>query len=226
MHVLDAIKSRKSVRQFNDTPIEEEIIREILETAKWAPSGGNLQPWKVHVLTGKVLSDFVAGINTKLMSGQMETMEYNIYPSELTEPYRTRRRDLGQDLYDLIGVPREDKVGKLKQLAKNFSFFDAPVGLFFVIDRQMEIGQYVDLGMFMQNIMLLARQKGLHTCPQEAWAQWPRSIAEQLNLPDNEMVFCGMSMGHMDEAAIINKLQSKREDFEGFATLHGFSKEE
>lgn len=226
MHIIDAIKSRKSVRQFVGTPIEEDTIREILETAKWAPSGGNLQPWKVHVLTGDTLAGFVSKINAKLMSGQMEEMEYNIYPPELTEPYRTRRRDLGQDLYELIGVPREDKVGKLKQLAKNFSFFGAPVGLFFVIDRQMEIGQFADLGMFMQNVMVLAREKGLHTCPQEAWAQWPKAIAEQLSLPENEMVFCGMSMGHMDESAVINTLQSKREDFDGFATLHGFSKEE
>ena len=222
MHVTDAIKSRKSVRQFTDIPVEEETLREILELAKWSPSGGNLQPWKVHVLAGANLSGFVADINNKLISGQMEDAEYDIYPPELTEPYRTRRRVVGQDLYDLIGVSREDTAGKMKQLAKNFSFFGAPIGMFFVIDRQMEIGQYVDLGMFMQNIMLLARERGLHTCPQEAWARWPKSIAQHLKLPDNEMVFCGMALGYMDEDAVINSLQSKREEFDEFAALHGF----
>ncbi len=222
MKITDAIKSRKSVRQFTNQTVSETIIRDLLETAKWSPSGGNLQPWKVHVLVGEALSSFTSDVQKKLLAGKMEDPEYDIYPPELTEPYRTRRRILGQDLYDLLGVPKEDTVGKMKQLAKNFEFFGAPVGLFFVMDRQMEIGQYVDLGMFMQSITLLAREKGLHTCPQEAWSRWPKTIGQFLDLPENEMIFCGMALGHMDEEAVINKLQSKREEFDEFVTLHGF----
>lgn len=222
MKVTDAIKSRKSVRQFTDQPVSEDVVREILDISRWAPSGGNLQPWKVHVLTGDPLNAFVSDVDDKLMSGKMEDPEYEVYPPKLTEPYRTRRRVIGQNLYDLIGVAREDKMGKLQQLAKNYQFFGAPVGLFFVIDRQMEIGQYVDLGIFLQSIMLKAREKGLHTCAQEAWSSWPQTISQHLSLPENEMIFCGMALGYEDETAIINKLQSEREEVTEFATLSGF----
>ncbi|GLQ06749.1 nitroreductase [Sneathiella chinensis] len=222
MKVTEAIKSRKSVRQFSDRPVSEQDLRDILETAKWAPSGGNLQPWKVQVLAGAPLQALVDDVRQKLMSNVQEEPEYHVYPPELTEPYRTRRRVVGQQLYELIGVPREDTPGKLRQLAKNFEFFGAPVGLFFVIDRQMEIGQFADMGMFMQNIMLLAREKGLHTCPQEAWARWPQTLIKHLDLPDNEMAFCGMALGYEDESAIINTLQSEREDFGTFITMNGF----
>ncbi len=223
MQVEEAIRSRKSVRQFSSKPVDGQTVRDILEIAKWAASGGNLQPWKVKVLTGVPLSDLVQKVQGKLATGQMESPEYNVYPPELKDPYRTRRRVVGQALYDLIGVPREDTPGKFRQLAKNFEFFGAPVGLFFVMDRQMEIGQYVDLGIFMQNIMLMARDKGLHTCPQEAWAQWPKTTAEFLKVPDDEMVFCGMALGYMDEEAIINNLKSERADLEEFVEFQGFS---
>ncbi len=222
MQLEEAIRSRKSVRQFLDKPVPQEVVREILETSKWAPSGGNLQPWTVHVLAGSELKAFVAEIHSGLMSGRDEAPEYHVYPPELKDPYKTRRRIVGQALYDLIGVPREDKVGKLKQLAKNFEFFGAPVGLFFVMDRQMEIGQYADLGMFMQNIMLMARDKGLHTCPQEAWARWPETTSRFLNIGAHEMMFCGMALGYMDDKALINDLQSERAALDEFVTWRGF----
>ncbi|MEX1035794.1 MAG: nitroreductase [Sneathiella sp.] len=222
MKVSDAIKSRMTVRQFLDKPVPEATIREILEIAKRAPSGGNLQPWTVHVLTGEPLNALVRDVEEKQNSGMTEEPEYNVYPPELIEPYRTRRRVVGQALYDLIGVPRSDTPGKLKQLARNYRFFDAPVGLFFVLHRQMEIGQYADVGMFMQNIMLLAREYGLDTCPQEAWARWPQTLKAHLSLGDDEILFCGMALGYKDEAAVINELVSEREAFENFVTLHGF----
>jgi len=220
--VNEAIRSRKAVRQFTDQKIPEQTVRDILETAKWAPSGGNLQPWNVHVLSGDVLAELVEEVRSKLTAQVSEVQDYNIYPPDLKDPYRTRRRDLGQALYDLIEVPRDDTPGKLRQLARNFEFFGAPVGLFFVMDRQMEIGQYVDLGMFMQNIMLLAREKGLHSCPQEAWAHWPQTVSKSLGISDDEMAFCGMALGMMDEDAVINRLQSGRADLDEFVTFRGF----
>ena len=223
MQVNEAIRSRKSVRQFSSKTVDENTVRDILNVAKWAASGGNLQPWKIKVLTGAPLNDLVQKVQGNLASAQMETPEYNVYPPELKDPYKTRRRVVGQALYDLIGVPREDTAGKYRQLAKNFEFFGAPVGLFFVMDRQMEIGQYVDLGILMQNIMLMARDKGLHTCPQEAWAQWPKTTAAFLNVPEDEMVFCGMALGYMDEDALINNLQSERADLDEFVEFQGFA---
>jgi len=222
VELKEAIRSRKSVRQFKDTQVSQNIIEDILENAKWAASGGNLQPWQVHILSGDALTELKNEVQQKMLSGQMETPEYNVYPPELKDPYRTRRRVVGQALYDLIGVPREDKAGKLKQLAKNFEFFGAPVGLFFVMDRQMEIGQFVDLGIFMQNIMLMARDHGLHTCPQEAWAQWPQTTSRFLGASEDEMVFCGMALGEADENTIINELQSERAELDEFVTFRGF----
>lgn len=222
MNVSEAIKSRVTIRQFLDKPVPLETIREILEIAKRAPSGGNLQPWNVHVITGEPLKALIRDVEAKLMKGETETPEYNIYPPELVDPYRTRRRVVGEALYELIGVPRSDKPGKLRQLARNFRFFDAPVGLFFVLHRQMEIGQYADVGMFMQNIMLLARGYGLDTCAQEAWARWPDTLRRHLALKDHEKLFCGMALGYRDPDAVINHLVTEREAFENFVTLHGF----
>ncbi len=210
-----------TVRQFLDKPVPVETVREIIEISKRAPSGGNLQPWTVHVVMGDALTALVKDVTDKLAKGVRETPEYNVYPPELVDPYRTRRRIVGQQLYDLIGVPREDTPGKLKQLARNFRFFDAPVGIFFVLHRQMEVGQYADVGMFMENIMLLAREYGLDTCPQEAWARWPQTLKEHLSLTDDEILFCGMALGYRDEAAVINELVSEREEFDNFVTLHG-----
>ncbi len=222
MKVSDALLSRKTVRQFSDKPVSEETVRDLLEISKRAPSGGNLQPWTVHVLSGEPLEALVADVREKLHGGVQETPEYNVYPPDLKDPYRTRRRVVGQQLYDLIGVPREDTPGKLRQLAGNIEFFGAPVGMFFVLDRQMEIGQYADVGMFMQSIMLLAREKGLHTCPQEAWTRWPETVSKHLELKSHEMMFCGMAIGYEDESAVINKLASERADFDDFVTLKGF----
>lgn len=222
MKVSEAIMSRKTVRQFTDQPVSEALVRELIETSKRAPSGGNLQPWTVHVLTGEPLAKLVEEVNTKLLTGDVEDPEYHVYPPDLKDPYRTRRRIVGQQLYELIGVPREDTPGKLKQLARNFRFFDAPVGMFFILDRQMEVGQYADVGMFMQNIMLLAREKGLHTCPQEAWARWPKTVSQFLGLAEHEILFCGLALGYEDESAVINKLHSERAAFDEFVTMRGF----
>jgi nitroreductase len=206
MLVSAAIDSRISCREFLGTPVPKQVVVEILETAKRAPSGGNLQPWRVDVLTGAPLAEFLAGIRAK----------------QRTHPYRSRRFKCGEDLYGLLGIPRENKPARLANFARNYELFGAPVALFFSIDRRMGQDQWADVGMFMQNIMLLARERGLHTCAQEAWAIWHKSVAEFLQLPADHMLFCGMALGHMDERAPANKLRTERAQLAEFATLRGF----
>ena len=153
---------------------------------------------------------------------QGEEPEYHVYPPGLKEPYRSRRFKCGEDLYATIGIPRENKPARLMQLAKNFDFFGAPVALFFAIDREMQQGQWADLGMFLQSIMLLAREHGLHTCPQEAWARWPQTIGSFLEIPPELMLFCGMGLGRMDESHPINSLRTDRAPVEEFVQMRGF----
>ncbi|HUN26608.1 MAG TPA: nitroreductase [Steroidobacteraceae bacterium] len=223
MNVTEAVDSRMSCRAFLDTPIPEATVREVLDVARRAPSGGNLQPWIVHALTGQPLQALIERVRAKALDQPLgEGTEYNIYPPNLKEPYRSRRFKCGEDLYALIGIPREERERRLRQYAKNFEFFGAPVGLFFVIDRGMGQDQWADLGMFMQSIMLLAREHGLHTCPQESWAGWHKTIGEFLGLPPELMLFCGMALGFRDESAPINRLRTDRASIEEFASFHGF----
>jgi nitroreductase len=220
MSVSDAIRSRMSCRAFLSTPVPVDTVRRILQAAKQAPSGGNLQPWHVYVVCGESLARFRRIIQAKLMDQPMgEGAEFNVYPPNLKEPYRSRRFKCGEDLYATIGVPREDKTRRLRQFARNYDFFGAPLAMFFAIDRQMGADQWADVGMFMQNIMLLAREAGLHTCPQEAWAAWPKTVGEFLELPAELMLFCGMAVGYRDESAPINSLRTERALLEEFATF-------
>jgi nitroreductase len=223
MNVSTAIETRMSCRAFLSTPVPRETIVDILERAKRAPSGGNLQPWLVHVLTGNALADFLTVIRQKMRTLPAgEGSEYPIYPPNLHEPYRSRRYKVGEDLYATIGVSRDDRFGRLRQFARNYEFFGAPVALFFSIDRRMGTDQWADVGMFMQSIMLLAREHGLHTCPQEAWANWHRTVSSFLALSNEHMLFCGMALGFRDEHAPINRWRSERASLEEFATLRGF----
>ena len=223
MKVSEALKSRITCRAFLHKPVPEAAVRQILDEAKYAPSGGNLQPWHVYVLTGAKLKEFLSIIETKQKDAPFgEGTEYDIYPKGLTDPYKARRFKCGEDMYATIGVPREDKAGRLQQFARNFRFFDAPVAMFFAIDRQMGLGQWSDLGMFIQSVMLAAREHGLHTAPQEAWAIWYKTVSEFVAIPENLMLFCGMGLGYMDESAPINKLRTERAPLEEFATFSGF----
>jgi nitroreductase len=218
--VSAAIDSRISCRAFLPTPVPAVLIRQLLETAKRAPSGGNLQPWHVHVLSGAPLTEFLGLIRTRLTTTPHgEGTEYDIYPKDLTEPYLTRRFQCGDDVYRAAGIPREDRAARVQQFARNYEFFGAPVALFFAMDRQMGVGQWADLGMFMQNLMLLAREQGLHTCPQEAWALWHKTVAEYLQLPAEHMLFCGMALGYAEADAPINQVRTRRADLSEFATL-------
>lgn len=223
MNVTEALKTRISCRAFLDKPVPEATVRAILDGAKWSPSGGNLQPWHVHVVTGARLTEFLALIAEKQKATPFgEGSEYDIYPKDLKEPYKSRRFKCGEDMYATLGIAREDKAGRLMQFARNFRAFDAPVALFFAIDRQMGIDQWADLGMFVQSVMLMAREHGLHTCAQEAWAIWPKTIAEFLNMPPELMLFCGMGLGYMDETAPINRLRTDRAPMEEWASFSGF----
>jgi nitroreductase len=211
MNVSEALATRKSVRAFQGKPVDRATIEEILVKAARAPSGGNLQPWKVHVLIGEARDELVRRTKARMaVNPRGGVPEYHIYPPELTEPYKTRRFRIGEAMYATLRIPREDKMGRLAQFVRNWEFFGAPVALIVSIDRQMQQGQWADLGMFLQSIMLLAREVGLHTCAQEAWAPFHEVIREYLNVPPEEMIFCGMAIGHADEAAPINALVSER----------------
>lgn len=217
-----AIASRRSMRAFLPTPVERVDIEAILDVAARAPSGSNTQPWKVYVLTGKAkeaLSREIVETYTQPDKAREHTEEYPYYPREWVSPYIDRRRKVGWDLYALLGLTRDNKAGMLHQHARNFSFFDAPVGLMFTIDRVMDQGSWLDYGMFLQNIMVAARGRGLDTCPQAAFTQFHRIIARHLNMPDSEMLVCGMSLGYADPSKIENTLVTQREPVSGFATF-------
>ena len=208
-----AIASRRSVRAFLDTPVEPAIIREILQVASRAPSGTNTQPWKVYVLTGEAkqrLSDAIVATFLDPTKAAEHHEEYDYYPKEWIEPFIGRRRKVGFDLYNLLGLTKDDKKGMKQQHARNYQFFDAPVGLIFTIDRVMGKGSWLDYGMFMENIMISAIGHGLATCAQAAFNQFHQIIERQLNLPANEAIVCGMALGYEDKKAIVNTLKTSR----------------
>ena len=218
MDVSEAVARRISVRAFKPDPVPGAVVREILEAAKSAPSGGNLQPWRVYALAGEPLAQ-LKGLAAKT---PMQTPEYEVYPANLWDPFRTRRYQCGEDLYASIGVGRDDKPGRYRQLARNTEFFGAPVGLFFCLDRKLGYPQWADLGMFMQTVMLLAVEQGLDTCAQEFWARVPQTVSAFIGLPEDHMLFSGMALGYRDDTAPINTLRTRRDPFEDFAELRGF----
>ena len=223
MSVSEAIDSRMSCRAFLSTPVPGALIRELLEAAKRAPSGGNVQPWHVYVVAGEPLEELRTLIRAKLQTQPLgEGSEYNIYPPNMSEPYRSRRFKCGEDLYATIGIERADRAGRLAQFARNFDFFGAPAAMFFAIDRQMGVDQWSDVGMFMQSLMLLAREHGLHTCAQEAWSLWYRTLGEFLEFPAELMLFCGLAIGYRNESAPINRLRTERAPLHEFASFRGF----
>lgn len=218
-----AITSRRSVRAFLPTPVPRTTIEEILHVAARAPSGTNTQPWKVHVLTGAAkerLSQAILAAYDDPAERAAHAEEYDYYPTEWVSPYIDRRRKVGWDLYGLLDIAKTDKARMHAQHGRNYRFFDAPVGLMFVIDRVMRQGSWLDFGMFLQNIMVAARARGLDTCPQAAFTQFHRIIAAQLGLPPNEQVVCGMALGVEDTSAAENRLVTERAPVESFTRFH------
>lgn len=223
MDVAEALYARISVRAFTPEPVPEAEVRAILDAARWAPSGGNVQPWRVIVVAGaarRAVSDLVRGVLAENPRG--EVGDRPIYPDGLWEPHRSRRFKVGEDMYALLGVPREDKFARLAHMARNYAFFDAPVGLFFVIDERMGHGQWAHLGMFMQSIALVAVARGWGTCMQEAWAMGRASLKRHFALAETEMVYCGMALGRPDAQAPVNRLRSDRAGVDEIASFSGF----
>jgi len=216
MKVSEAIFARRSIRDFLKTPISNSLIAELLEKTSRSPSGGNLQPWRIYVLNNDSLIEFLS-FQEKWV--EPEDPAYDIYPKNLKEPYRTSRYQLGEEMYSLLGIPREDKEARINQVLKNFNFFGAPVGIFCFIDKTMGPPQWSDLGMFLQTFMLLTQEYGLDTCAQEAWSMKQDSIKSFLGVDDELMLFCGMALGFKDPAAKINKLQSIRRPLDEWATF-------
>ncbi len=214
-----AITSRRSMRAFLPQPVPRVLLEELLAVAARAPSGTNTQPWQVHVLTGAALhslsADILAAFNDPEERAR-HTEPYAYYPTQWQSPYIERRRKVGWDLYSLLGIGKADKLRMHEQHARNFSFFDAPVGLMFTIDRVMQQGSWLDYGMFLQNVMIAARARGLHTCPQAAFTQFHRIIARHLGVGDDKTLVCGMSLGYADPAAVENTLLTEREPLSGF----------
>ena len=223
MNVTEALKARVSIRAFKPDPVPESLVREILGIGRLAPSGGNLQPWKVIAVTGVARDGVIALARHSLLNDPVgEEGDHPAYPPKLWDPYRTRRFKNGEDMYALLGIAREDKPARLAHLARNFEFFDAPIGLFFVIDRRMGHAQWAHLGMFMQSIALAATERGLSTCMQEFWGRARESLAKHFELPSQEMVYCGMALGYADETKPVNTLRSDRAEIDEFASFRGF----
>jgi nitroreductase len=217
------IQSRRSVRAFLPTPVSRAEVDAILAVARRAPSGTNLQPWKVHVVTGEAK----ARLGRELLAAHADPAvaathvdEWDYYPREWASPYLERRRKVGLDLYGLLGIAKGDRARMQAQFARNYAFFDAPVGLLFVIDRVLRQGSFLDYGMFLQSVMVAARARGLDTCPQAAFMQYHRIVAAQLRLAPTEQLVCGMSLGHADPAAPENALETEREPVAAFTTWH------
>jgi nitroreductase len=218
MTVTEAVLSRHSVRAFLDTPVEIPLIAEILTKASRAPSGGNVQPWRLWVLSGEPLARFKAIMQQRLTDGPEGEMphEYDIYPQPLKAPYRNYRHKNAEDYYGLAGLPRDDKAGRRRFFLNNYRFFDAPLALFCFIDRDMGPPQWSDVGMFLQTVMLLLREAGLDSCAQECWSHYHRSVREFVNAPGDLMLFCGMSIGYKDPDAVVNRMEADRVPLEEF----------
>lgn len=218
MNVTDAVAARFSARAFLDRPVPAGQIRGILDRARQAPSGGNLQPWHVYVVSGQPLRDLLACVRQRAAAAPHgEPREYDVYPPDLHEPYRSRRYQCGEDLYAALGIPRDDKPGRLRQFAKNLQGFGAPMVLFFSIDRAMGQNQWAHLGMFMQTVMLLAVEEGLHSCPQEAWSAFHGTVADFLGMPEDQLFYCGMAIGHADMEHPVNQWRTGRAPLEDIA---------
>lgn len=218
--VEHAIQSRHSVRAFLPTPVPRELVERILRVASRAPSGTNTQPWQVHVVMGQArqrLSERILAAFDDPEQLAQHQEEYAYYPQQWVSPYIERRRKIGWDMYGLLGIGRADKQRMHEQMGRNYRFFDAPVGLFFVVDRLIERGGWFDYGMFVQNVMIAARAHGLHTCPQQAFARFHRLVGEELGLPATQMLICGMALGYEDTSAPVNQLATEREPVESFA---------
>lgn len=218
MNVLDAITTRYSARAFLARPVPNALVETLLLAARWAPSGANTQPWRMVVL-GRVTMDAIAAdILAARAQKNPEYPDYHYYPTEWRNPYRARRIACGQALYSALQIPKEDVVRRQVAWDRNYDFFGAPVGLLFFLDADLEKGSWVDMGLFLQNIMLAAKGLGLDTCPQASLADYPDIIRTVVNVPATQHLVCGMALGYADMAAAVNQYRTVREPLEDFVT--------
>ena len=224
MNVHEAIISRRSVRRFLPTPVPMESLRRILEGAAYAPSGHNIQPWHVYAIAGepkKRLSEEILREAAEKPTGERNA-EYDYYPTEWFEPYLSRRRATGYGLYACLGIARDDHQARTRQMMRNYVFFDAPVGLFVTMDRRLATGTFMDIGMFLENILIGARGEGLHTCGQAAFTWFHKTVRRHLPIPDNELLACGVALGYEDVDAPENQLRVDKLSVDDFSTFVGF----
>ncbi len=215
MSVTDAVFARKTIRAFLDTPVSDEDLTNLLEKSARAPSGGNVQPWRIYVVGSDTMPIFLDYMSER----DLEEPEYDVYPPKLWDPYRTNRFQLGEEMYELLEIARDDRSGRLARLAENYRFFGAPASIFCFVEKGMGPPQWSDLGMFLQTFMLLAQEAGFDTCPQEAWASYHGAVKEFVGAPEEEMLFCGVAIGHQDPAAPVNSLVSTRMPLAEWATF-------
>ncbi len=216
MNVLEALQQRKSVRAFLKKEVKQETVEAILTAASQAPSGANIQPWQVAVVTGDTKQALQTKIENSFRAGDKAHADYNYYPLTWIEPYKSRRRDCGMQLYSTLNIKREDKQRQMDQWAANYRAFDAPVMLLFFMDASMQTGSYTDYGMFLQSIMLAAVENGLATCPQASLADYPDIIKAHLGYPQNSILLCGMALGYEDKDALVNSYRTPREEVNTF----------
>ena len=222
MQLDEALKARKSARAFKPDPVPLDLVKEILDLAKYSPSGTNIQPWKVHVVAGDVRRRLEEEVLAHRETDPADKIAEFPRTSKRKEPYITRMRTLGKEMYGLLGIPKGDAAANWRQWGRNYQFFDAPVGLIFTIDKDLDCMSFLDIGIFMQSIMLAAKARGLDTCAQGAWNNFWSVTRRVLNVPEDEYIICGMSLGYADETAPVNTLIAEREPVESFATFHGF----
>jgi nitroreductase len=221
-NIDEAIATRHSMRRFLDREVSKETVSKLLELGALAPSGTNVQPWKVYALAGEAKLALSNAIMKKFDNGEKESREYDYYPKVWEEPWLSRRRIVGKSLYSVLGIEKGDKEAMNRQTARNILFFDAPVGLIITMDRRFGLGMFMDIGMFMENIMVAARARGLDTCPQAFFADYPDTIRGCLGIGQNEIIVCGMALGYADTDAPENTLRTDRESVENFTEFRGF----
>ncbi len=221
--VTEALQTRKSIRAFSRQPVELSVVQEVLELAALSPSGGNVQPWKVDVLTGNALRELAQKVQIAVQSSGGKTEpEFPTYPENMVVPYNNRRKDCGEVMYEALNIPREDKMQRMMQTLRNFEFFGAPVGIIITAHQQMGMPQAMDIGIFMQSIMLLASERGLDTCPQVSWSIFPQPVKEYLGLGDDRKVMAGMCLGYKNNDEAVNNISQPRATLNEFASFHGF----
>ena len=219
MNLKDIIKSRYSVRSFTKKNVDIEIIKEILQISKCAPSGGNIQPWKVYVVTGNAKEKLIERALSNYDNGVQEKIEYEIYPNPLDEEYKKRRSECAKDMYAALSIEQDDIESRLTQIRENFKFFGAPVGMIITIDKAFAVNGWGHVGMFIQNICLSAIDNDMGTCLQESWSIYPETVKDVLNIPDNEVVWCGIALGYPNLEHPINNYRTSREPIDKFVTF-------